>query len=545
MDPPVPYAPLHGLSARALTVCKKQPSRRRRRLFDTPLPSTEVQQVCERSRDQHEGVCRAITFILPPSASPAQAHDKPPTSPSSASHSHPSTSFLGRIGRKLSHSRTTLVRRVSKGGGKVKPPAAAAGEAEKRGREDKENVAPSVLPAPSHAAPTLAGAGVEEQETQQNGGGAGAPLKRAGLTMRRTKSEAQRGASRIGAKEQERVEELVRRTEGEEATPEGARSPITVREDWTEVHSNLGSYFYNDALGVCWDGREQVHPDLLFSFQPYTSNSDTLPAPLPPAGRPGALSRAPPPPRQQHKYVYASTLSSFPPRPPLKPELKKEEEEKEETPAERIRREWRERNVTREGSLCGDAGGEEEEEDEGETPRPGEGEGEQQAATPVVGTAVDRLSPSSVSFAAHSAHSTKRLSSTSTSASASAGFAFPPRLSPTSLSFAPSHSHSSAYSTPTSEPAQFQFFSSPSPHDGEEGEEEGARGARMSSEGSETSLESIAAEAGPGVGQRGRAQGPKEAVKEVKEEQGGVEKERKRKESDESGGTVCRECCEA
>lgn len=48
-----------------------------------------------------------------------------------------------------------------------------------------------------------------------------------------------------------------------------------------------------------------VHPDPLFAIQPYTSDADYIPVPR------GQTSGA--------RVVYASTLSSFPPRPPLRP----------------------------------------------------------------------------------------------------------------------------------------------------------------------------------------------------------------------------------
>lgn len=103
----------------------------------------------------------------------------------------------------------------------------------------------------------------------------GAPLKRAGLelalgkpSMRRTKSEAKR-RNRI-PNEEERMEELVRRTEtaavvAEQKQPGGTREEEgqgmrvggKAKEDWTEVHSELGSYYWSEALGVCWDGREK------------------------------------------------------------------------------------------------------------------------------------------------------------------------------------------------------------------------------------------------------------------------------------------------
>ncbi|KAK4693491.1 hypothetical protein P7C70_g8914, partial [Phenoliferia sp. Uapishka_3] len=67
---------------------------------------------------------------------------------------------------------------------------------------------------------------------------------------------------------------------------------------WDEVLQKAKSeepkLFWEERLGICWDGREQVLPDSP-SYEPYSSNSDVLPT----------------------RVVYASTLSTFPPRPPL------------------------------------------------------------------------------------------------------------------------------------------------------------------------------------------------------------------------------------
>ncbi|BGP25581.1 hypothetical protein JCM10295v2_004509 [Rhodotorula toruloides] len=49
------------------------------------------------------------------------------------------------------------------------------------------------------------------------------------------------------------------------------------------------------------------------------------------------LSASHPPPHSAHRIVYASTLSSFPPRPPLR------QKEKELTPAEMVIKEYRDR----------------------------------------------------------------------------------------------------------------------------------------------------------------------------------------------------------
>lgn len=55
------------------------------------------------------------------------------------------------------------------------------------------------------------------------------------------------------AKEEERMDELVRRAE-RSCGASGVG---------TDVQSGMGSYFWSDSLGVCWDGREQGEPYLL------------------------------------------------------------------------------------------------------------------------------------------------------------------------------------------------------------------------------------------------------------------------------------------
>lgn len=49
------------------------------------------------------------------------------------------------------------------------------------------------------------------------------------------------------AREEERMDELVRRAERS-----CAASGVG-----TDGQSGMGSYFWSDSLGVCWDGREQ------------------------------------------------------------------------------------------------------------------------------------------------------------------------------------------------------------------------------------------------------------------------------------------------
>lgn len=72
-----------------------------------------------------------------------------------------------------------------------------------------------------------------------------ARLSRGLRVLGRSKSEGRR---RVGvAKEEERMDELVRRAE-RSCGASGVG---------TDAHSGMGSYFWSDSLGVCWDGREQ------------------------------------------------------------------------------------------------------------------------------------------------------------------------------------------------------------------------------------------------------------------------------------------------
>jgi hypothetical protein len=79
--------------------------------------------------------------------------------------------------------------------------------------------------------------------------------------MRRTKSEAKRKGRIMN--EEEKMVELVRRTEEKsDLLADGGAKELEEKskqlgEEWTEVHSNLGSYFWSDSLGCCWDGREK------------------------------------------------------------------------------------------------------------------------------------------------------------------------------------------------------------------------------------------------------------------------------------------------
>ncbi|GAA5907247.1 uncharacterized protein JCM6883_006192 [Sporobolomyces salmoneus] len=229
---------------------------------------------------------RPLTFALPPE------QFSPPT---------PSTpNFLNRLSRRISQSGANLKRKVSKGG---KGPVRRASETDKENRTKSVDVVEE----------TQVRKGTEEEEKPRK-----STLKR-GLrvsVMRRTKSEGapQQAASSWAEKdepedEKERIEE-----------PERVAEVTTKKEDQSEASSHRGSYFYSNSLGVCWDGRERVHPDA-FLFTPYSSNCDVVPSPV-------IASDA--------RVVYASTLSSFPPRPPLRPRTPPQP-----TPASQIAAEYR------------------------------------------------------------------------------------------------------------------------------------------------------------------------------------------------------------
>ncbi|GAA5890131.1 hypothetical protein JCM6882_009237 [Rhodosporidiobolus microsporus] len=583
-----PPATRPGLSRSAsVIVTSRRPSLR---LATTPGSNGGDGDGNERRR------ARPITFALPPSA---PSHDASAKSPHSSPPSPSTTSFLNRITRKLSQSRTQLVRRVSigknnnsGGGGKNAASSSPSSPVKTRadGEADKENVGlaaptrpgmgkrssshtPSTSSALARAARAQAAEAVAPSSPHSAAAGeaappapaaaAGAPLKRGlrvSTVMRRTKSEAKRRGRILN--EEGKMDELVRRTEdaaggegaqgdqaGEAAGKEerGKETPAVGgrRGDWEEVHSSMGSYFWSDSLGVCWDGREKVHPDLLFSFQPYSSNSDVLPPAHPHQQHQHHQPHrpSPPPPQQQHRIVYASTLSSFPPRPPLRPRTP------EMTEASKIIAEYRALHGTMTPSLRGEPLDTVPPSEE-DTPRPDEGH---QAATPAEREPQEKEEVESAEptlLALKSSTSTVRpRPSFATLPAASNPFASPspsavplppsPALSsaqqqqhehgdvflsassassasPSPLlhahapfatrSFSPTslRSGNSAYSTPTSEPNQFHFQSQSDREDGGEsadghgdgdGEGRGRGGegaARMSSEGSATSLESMA-----------------------------------------------------
>ncbi|GAA5999696.1 uncharacterized protein JCM10292_003703 [Rhodotorula paludigena] len=246
---------------------------------------------------------RPITFALPP-ATPTSGG----ASPTTPSHergnplaSSPS-SFLNRLSRTFSQSRTKLVRRVSKGTKATTSPTSSKPVSVLVGDKENHAAPPSPiggavsddLPRPSALAPASAGP---------------APLRRtlrvSPALMRRSRSEGQRQAPRI-PNEGEKMKELVARANGYVEVAAAEIQPgltrLDVQPDAADERSHVGSYFWSDSLGVCWDGREvgkssPLRPDLLFAYQQYSSNSDVVP----------------------QRAVYASTLSSFPPRPPLRP----------------------------------------------------------------------------------------------------------------------------------------------------------------------------------------------------------------------------------
>ncbi|GAA5855990.1 hypothetical protein JCM9279_001400 [Rhodotorula babjevae] len=241
---------------------------------------------------------RPITFALPPPTSHSHSHPHSagalaspttpshdrgnPLSPSSANASP--TSFLNRLSRKLSVGRTQLVRRVSKG----KKASPSGSKAVSVHAADKENRASHEAAAPAAPAAPMPGPSLQR--------GTRVPA----TTMRRSKSEGKR-APRLPVEEQ-KMHELISRA--------GETGTMAAAADGT---SYVGSFYWSESLGLCWDGREEVRPDTTFAFQRYTSDADEI----------------------AKRAVYASTLSSFPPRPPLRPRTP------ELTPARQIIAEYR------------------------------------------------------------------------------------------------------------------------------------------------------------------------------------------------------------
>ncbi|GAA5939903.1 uncharacterized protein JCM15063_004340 [Sporobolomyces koalae] len=222
----------------------------------------------------------ALTFALP-SVTP-EKRQLPPPSPS----------FLNRLSRRISQSGANLKRKVSQG---RKAPVRRASEADKENRiSHVRSEAKGKAETTSHEIGTRASEQLERltAEPKPSKG----TLKR-GLrvsVVRRSKSEGGRDRTPRAQTGQDRVREI--------AIAAGFEPRPGVDEVASQVSSHRGSYFYSNSLGVCWDGHERVHPDA-FEFKPYSSNADVLPSPV----------------IASNRVVYASTLSSFPPRPPLRP----------------------------------------------------------------------------------------------------------------------------------------------------------------------------------------------------------------------------------
>lgn len=258
---------------------------------------------------------RLLTFVLPSenSRSCENASSSPDISYNAGGHNGISqvsstttttgsspNNFLNRLSRRISQSGANLKRKVSSKSGSRTGPIRRASEA------DKENRSIAVyLPTSStlnaergEKQSNLEGREVEKDEKKEKP--RKATLKR-GLrvsVMRRSKSE--------GASQEPEHWKLKSRTENRENEMERmgelAGDHLAQNEVLSEVSSHRGSYFYSNSLGVCWDGSERVHPDA-FAFAPYSSNCDVVPVPV----------------TTDSRVVYASTLSSFPPRPPLRP----------------------------------------------------------------------------------------------------------------------------------------------------------------------------------------------------------------------------------
>ncbi|GAA6056204.1 hypothetical protein RTBOTA2_004636 [Rhodotorula toruloides] len=386
-----------GASAGASTAME------RRGLPELVLPGTEADggrtSVGNNERMAEKRVAsspRPITFALPPLPSPRLSSTSPQLTPNSehanpfaTSPPSPSSGFLGRLGRKLSLGRrgsrkgaASSERRKSRDVSEQVPPALAV-------TEEKENVPPSTSPRTART-----GVRVQLVDPGPSTTSAAAPpspdlsrrrsLRVSSALLRRSKSEgsspspsssaaparrrrsARRGQDRLWTEEEKYAELASRRRaeRGEGGQGEGGGD---------------GGYVWDEGLGLCWDGREMVRPDLLSSTnlpptEPSTSNSDFLPpSSFPQPSTPSGLSSSTPTP--SHRIVYASTLSSFPPRPPLKGK------ERELTPAERVVREYREKWGWLEPSLRDvklddeereeeKEDGEEEEGDEGDLPTP-------------------------------------------------------------------------------------------------------------------------------------------------------------------------------
>ncbi|KAK4055820.1 hypothetical protein OIO90_003074 [Microbotryomycetes sp. JL221] len=238
--------------------------------------------VSSRSRQQVVDSPRGpIKFAIPPRRQyqQAQQHHQP-LPPQHESPRSPAALFK-RLSRTLSNSGTAqLVRRVS---GSKKP--SSARQSRSSSPPQQRLTVPEIHLLHDEVERDAQGPTLCDWDEHVPSGGA-ALLRTRGLrALGRSRSEGQRRV-RV-AKEEEKMDELVMRTE------------LSSRgEDASDVRSGMGSYFWSDSLGLCWDGREQVHPDLLAGQPTYSSDANFVP--------------------QSSRVVYASTLSTFPPRPPLR-----------------------------------------------------------------------------------------------------------------------------------------------------------------------------------------------------------------------------------
>ncbi|TKA55561.1 hypothetical protein B0A53_02739 [Rhodotorula sp. CCFEE 5036] len=269
-------------------------------------------------RLREDGLLATGSGTTPPVTPPAFDRSNPFNSSTSSAAASPSgASFLSRLSRKLSVGKSSLSRRASSKGSRRQDEPESPRMA--RGVSFAESTKPdSAAPCECIGSSAVPAAPLGRREST-------------GLGLRRS--------LRVGN----------RRATGDQISSRGSAERTAARETrqrTAEVHSNLGSYFWSDSLGVCWDGRERVHPDLLFAAQPYTSDADYIPIPQAQTS-PSA------------RVVYASTLSSFPPRPPLRPRSP------ELSPAAQIIAEYRAQHGTLTPSIRSlDLGSAEEEEEE-------------------------------------------------------------------------------------------------------------------------------------------------------------------------------------
>ncbi|KAM0752841.1 hypothetical protein T439DRAFT_323455 [Meredithblackwellia eburnea MCA 4105] len=334
---------------------------------------------------------RATTFVLPPPTQPSTSASNPQSSPQPPK----SSSLLKSIGRKLSQSKTQLVRRVSIGSSSPTPrsssdnnnnnshPPPLATSSSSSASSLRPTTPPAIVldPAPqladksngnSATVQRTSSAPPSKQQAQAPTSSAapsltsppvistakGLPVVVSGLrrslrVLGRSKSE---GTSSDG------VQSSTRDSNDENVPPQNSnpedgsgasqearrprkrRNPNRVDKEDRELppdetaaalgwlYGRFGSnrgrnkkddksstgetestrLYWEERLGICWDGREAVRPDLPF-YEPYSSNSDEVPT----------------------RIVYASTLSTFPPRPPLRTRMSAS------TPADQIIADYR------------------------------------------------------------------------------------------------------------------------------------------------------------------------------------------------------------